>query len=290
MSKVPTYSEIYKSARNKLENCEIDNPNSEVMHMLWHCFGLGRAELIMRGSEIPNPEDYHNFLRILKKRCEGYPLQYCLGEWEFMGLNLNVGEGVLIPREDTSVLVEASLEKIKSIKDPKIIDLCSGSGCIALALESLIGGGAEIYAAEISEKAFNYLKKNCEKYDSDINLINDNIFNCYEKFDDEYFDLIISNPPYICSDNISCLQPEVHFEPTLALDGGDDGLEFYRKICRKWVPKLKFNGILAFEIGINQSEDVKNIMASNGIGSIEEFLDINNIPRAIIGEKHTDGV
>ena len=287
MSKAPTYSEIYKSGKEKLIKYEIDDAHSELLHMFWHCFGFCRSELIVRGSEIPNLEDYDNFLRILKKRCEGYPLQYCLGEWEFMGLNLNVGEGVLIPREDTSVLVEAAFDEVKFVETPKIIDLCSGSGCIALSLESLIKRKSDIYAVEISRRAFRYLKKNCEKYGSNINLINDDIFNCHKSFENEFFDLVISNPPYICSDNISCLQSDVRFEPSIALDGGDDGLEFYREICNRWVPKLKFNGILAFEIGINQSEDVKSIMASNGIGSIEEFLDINNIPRAIMGKKDT---
>lgn len=283
--KMQTYKEIYDRAKKTLENAGIDGVTSELLNIFWYCFGVDRADLILRSMATPNAKQYEKFCEIIKKRCSGMPLQYALGVCNFMDMDLSVGEGVLIPREDTSVVVKASLDAIDGIENPKIIDLCSGSGCIALALERNSYKQCDIYAVEISEKAFKYLSKNCQKYDSKVHLIKDDIFLCYENFENNYFDLIVSNPPYIKSDDISGLQSEVRTEPLLALDGGKSGLDFYEKICEIWISKLSIGGILSFEIGQGQYDDVKRIMESCGLTNIKCFLDINNICRAIIGQK-----
>lgn len=282
---MPTYREIYENAKRSLGNADVESINSELLDIFWYCFGISRLDLMICGSDTPEKSRYNEFCRVLQKRCSGEPLQYAVGKCNFMDMDLNVGAGVLIPREDTSVLVNASLDAIKNIKKPRIIDLCSGSGCIALALERGIHRPCDIYAVEISDKAFKYLSSNHKKYNSKAHLINDDIFSCYKEFENEYFDLIVSNPPYIKSDDIPNLQSEVRAEPHLALDGGKNGLDFYEKICKFWIPKLKKGGILSFEIGKDQCAEVKNIMESFGMAEIEAFLDINNIYRAVIGRK-----
>ena len=283
--KMPTYKEIYDDAKKRLQDAEIECANSELLNIFWYAFGLNRSDLILCSSKSPTVSEYDKFCVILQKRCSGMPLQYAVGRCNFMDMDLYVGDGVLIPREDTYVLVNASIEKIKNVKNPKIIDLCSGSGCVALAIEKYVGRPCNIYAAEFSSKAFEYLSENCKKYSSNVNLINDDIFSCYKNFEDCFFDLIVSNPPYIRSSEIPNLQTEVLSEPKLALDGGESGLEFYKKICKFWTPKLENGGTLAFERGQGQHNDVRKIMESYGITNIKFFLDINNIYRAVVGEK-----
>lgn len=279
------FGEIYEFARKKLTESGISSVNSELQHIFWYCFGMERADILLRAYEKPDKSEYDNFCKVLEKRCSGVPLQYAIGEWEFMGLRLSVGDGVLIPREDTSVVVNSAIKAIRGIKNPKIIDLCSGSGCIALAVEKILQFQCEIYAVEVSGKAFKYLCENLERNRSKIKAINNNIFNCYKDFDDDFFDLIISNPPYVESETIKDLQAEVLCEPKLALDGGIDGLDFYRNISKCWIPKLKGRGIMAFEIGQGQFETVKDIMQFSGITDIRGFLDINGIVRAVVGKK-----
>lgn len=250
---------------------------------------MEKSDIILNSSEPVLKEDVDKFLKILEKRKSGMPLQYSIGKWEFMNIELNVGEGVLIPREDTSVLVNALLENLAKKRPQatnlKIIDLCSGSGCIALALEKNIKPPAEIYAVEISAKAFDYLKMNHLKNSSKIKIINDDIFNCFYDFEDDTFDAVVSNPPYIRSSDIKNLQSEVCREPVLALDGGVDGLDFYRKICKYWVQKLRPGSILAFEVGFGQADDVKNIMQQNGLKTVSIQSDINSVPRAVLSVK-----
>lgn len=284
-----TWRELYFYGQKELKKIANISADSELLHIFWHCFKMEKSDIILNSSEPVLKEDVDKFLEILEKRKRGMPLQYSIGKWEFMNIELNVGEGVLIPREDTSVLVNALLENLAKkrpqAKKLEIIDLCSGSGCIALALEKNIKLPAEIYAVEISAKAFDYLKMNHLKNSSKIKIINDDIFNCFYDFEDDTFDAVVSNPPYICSSDIKNLQPEVLREPVLALDGGIDGLDFYRKICKYWIRKLRPGGILAFEVGFGQADDVKNIMQQSGLKTISILSDIDSVPRAILAVK-----
>lgn len=286
-----TWQELYFFGQKELKKIANISAESELLHIFWHCFKMEKSDIILNNFKSVSKKDVDKFLEILGKRKSGMPLQYCIGKWEFMNIELNVGEGVLIPREDTSVLVNALLENLAKnrprtrTKNLKIIDLCSGSGCIALALEKNIKSPAEIYAAELSVRAFDYLKMNHLKNSSKIKLINDDIFNCFSNFEDDTFDAVISNPPYVRSIDIKNLQPEVRREPVIALDGGIDGLDFYRKICKYWVQKLRLGGILAFEVGFGQSDDVKNIMRQSGLRIIASVTDINAVPRALLAVK-----
>ena len=202
-----------------------------------------------------------------------------------MELKFKVGEGVLIPREDTSVLVEESAIILSKKNSPCIADLCSGSGCVAISLDKKLNNNPQIYAVEISKKAFEYLNENIKDNKSSVVPVNADVFEVYKKFDDESLDAVVSNPPYIKNSEIKSLAEEVKKEPILAFSGGEDGLDFYKKICKFWVSKLKRGGMMAFEIGAGQAEDVKKIMKMNGFDEIKSFKDINEISRVLIGVK-----
>ncbi len=188
-----------------------------------------------------------NALEKAKKRATGYPLQYILGEWEFYGLPFKVKEGVLIPRPDTEILVEQLLSLAK--EGDRVLDLCTGSGCIAITAAK---HGLKTIAVELSREAFAIASENARLNGVEITLINDNAFG-FEKRVGEC-DFIVSNPPYLTKAEMAELQREVTFEPRMALDGGEDGLMFYRYIEEKYYPVLKNGGYLLFEIGYKQAD------------------------------------
>lgn len=278
-------NEFYKYARENLKDMPNDVLKNEVNILLMDRLNLDFTQLILNKDKSLNQEE----LEILKKdivmRCKGLPLQYILGKWQFMGNDFYVGKGVLIPREDTSCLVNLALSKVKDKENLAVVDLCSGSGCVGITLEKLLNNTKEVYAIEYSKEAFKYLSMNIENLKSKVKPINADIFQEYMNFKDSCFDLIVSNPPYIKREDIESLEREVLHEPILALDGGVDGLDFYRGICKFWTSKLKKGGYLAFELGIFQFDDVKNIMQEYGYDFIEYKVDINEIKRAIVGVK-----
>lgn len=279
------WNEICKKAENILKEEYKKTYKSELYSILRHCFGMSKVDLMMQKYENVDPKVQEKFFDIIKLRMKHKPLQYILGYWYFMDLKFKVGEGVLIPREDTEVLVRESLKYLKGMGTPTVIDLCSGSGCIAIALKKELGERANVYAAEISERAYSYLQENIALNKCMVNAINGDIFKIFNDFDDNFFDAVVSNPPYIKTSDLSSLQEEVKKEPEMALGGGEDGLYFYKNICKLWIPKIKSGGIIAFEVGIDQALEVKKIMKNYGINSIEVFKDINNIDRVILGQK-----
>ena len=215
----------------------------------------------------------------IKRRENGEPLQYILGKWDFYDLTFNVGKGVLIPRPETEMLVDFALEKIKDIKSPIVYDLCAGSGCIGLTV-AYHRKDAKVYLLEKEDDALAYLKSNKEKYNLDNTyVIQGDLFNV-DFSQISQADVILSNPPYIPASEIDGLQKEVHFEPVTALDGGADGLDFYRCICDKWISKVKKNGYVALECGEEQSADIISIF--NGKYSEKQVIyDFNNIDRIV---------
>ena len=278
-------SEFYNYAQEKLKYMESNILNNEINILLMDRLNLSFTQLILSKNKNLSQEKLEILKKDIDMRCKGNPLQYILGKWQFMDSNFYVGEGVLIPREDTSVLVNLAVSKTKDKEDLSVIDLCSGTGCIGITIEKISKNIKEVYAIEYSKDAFKYLLLNIENLKSKVKPINADIFEEYKNFDDLYFDLIVSNPPYIKRKDIKNLEREVLFEPALALDGGEDGLDFYRNICKFWTSKLKKGGYLAFELGIFQFEDVKNIMHRYGYNCINFERDINGIERAIIGVK-----
>lgn len=275
--------EFYEYSKKNLPDLDEHTLQNEVNILLEDYLNLSYTNHFLNRNKEISSENLEILKEAINKRSLGIPLQYILGHWEFMGLDLLIGKGVLIPREDTSSVVELAMSCKKFREKNNIIDICSGSGCIALSVEKNLKNNSDIYALEYSPDAFFYLKKNIEKENSSVKPVFGNLYEKYKDFSDGFFDFILSNPPYIKTNEIKTLEKEIFFEPQMALDGGNDGLDFYRGICKLWTPKLKIGGSLIFEIGKGQFEDVKKIMENSGYNSIEFKKDINGIIRAVSG-------
>lgn len=214
---------------------------------------------------------------IALKRAGGYPLQYIFGKWEFFGYEFFVGEGVLIPRPETELLVEAVLPSLS--EESKVLDLCSGSGCIPIACSK--ESGCKAYAVELYEKAFSYLEKNIAHNKANVTAVNGDALD-NSLLSGIEFDVILSNPPYLTKAEMNELQREVRFEPETALFGGDDGLYFYRMLFKLWKHRLKKGGVFAVEVGDKQAKAVKELMELEGFKA-EIISDYAGIERIVKG-------
>lgn len=272
---------LYNMVRSTLSNAGVFSPAFESFMIINLVFKKNYIDL---QDEDITEEKINNINLILQKRTEKYPLQYIVKNWSFFGLEFNIGEGVLIPRSDTEVLVEVGLNFIKKKTSPVIVDLCSGSGCVAISLANEVPS-AKIYAIEKSKEAYKYLEQNV-KLNKTFNVkpILADLKTVVNDFEDLSIDLIISNPPYIKTADIQTLQEEVKFEPAMALDGGIDGLDFYKIITKLWKKKLKQSGLLVFEVGVNQSQEVLNIMRLMNFDNLKCWKDLNGINRVISGK------
>lgn len=208
----------------------------------------------------------------------GEPLQYILGKWDFYESEFYVGEGVLIPRPETEELVELAVDILQNYENPIVIDLCSGSGCIGISIAKAVKN-SQVYCIEKSENAFFYLQKNANGIDN-VKCILGDISNEYQL---PKADLIISNPPYIKTKDIEFLQAEVKKEPVMALDGGTDGLDFYRIINDRWNDKLKNDGVLLLEIGDEQGETIKSVLTH--FNNIIVKKDLSGNDRIVVATK-----
>ncbi|MGM0379001.1 MAG: peptide chain release factor N(5)-glutamine methyltransferase [Bacillota bacterium] len=264
------YNELQDITRNFQNESEI---------LIENFTKLKKIDLIINRSLEIDESTVKKIKQKIKQRKNNVPLQYIIGNQEFMGLKFEVNEHTLIPRQDTEILVEKLVEIFKD-KECEILEIGSGSGAISVSLAKMIKD-ASVTSVDISKKALEVSKKNAKLNNvfKKIDFIESDIF---EKVDKK-FDLIVSNPPYIKSKEIEKLQKEVSiYEPKLALDGGKDGLDFYRNITKNAYKFLKQDGILAFEIGDNQVEDVKKIM-NDSFEKITVYKDLQKIDRAIIG-------
>ena len=271
--------DLYLKIRGILSEAEIEAPGLEARLLIEGVTGMNRASQIANSNSEISGEIQEKLISMAQKRAEHLPLQYILGKWSFMGFELKVGEGVLIPRDDTEVLVGLCLDYLKASDGKTALDLCAGSGAISVALDKL--ANADVTAVELSDKAYNFLLENIKG--TNIKPHKGDIFECYRDFEAKSFDLIASNPPYIKTDEIETLQTEVGYEPKTALDGGADGLDFYRAIARRWTPLLKSGGAMAFELGEGQAEYVGGLMADHGYINIKTAKDLGGTDRAIIG-------
>lgn len=276
-----TVREAYIKCKEILADSKIENETFEALCLFEKVTGFDRLGIISHGNEQITEEKLTELLSLVRRRCKHEPLQYILGSWSFCGLDFCVGKGVLIPRDDTEVVVNLCLDYLKNSESKKVIDLCAGSGAISVALEKL--AGAEVTALELSDDAYKFLEKNIKLNNSKVKAVKGDVFKAYCDFEDNSFDLIVSNPPYIKSDDIRTLQTEVRQEPRLALDGGKSGYDFYEAIIKNWSLKLRHGGALAFELGENQSDYVTALMKSQGFENIRTSLDLGGVQRAIIG-------
>lgn len=272
---------VYKRTKETLDKAGIESSQFEAKELIRYFLNISEAEIYSDVQKKFEQRDIEQLEYALEKRAGGYPLQYIIGEWEFYGYRFKVGEGLLIPRADTETLIEA-VNSLR-LKSPVITDLCSGSGCIAVTLEKEISG-SEVYAIEYSDKAFSYLKKNIEINNSKVHAVLGDIFDEKVILEMPLSDIIVSNPPYLTEKDMNNLQKEVHFEPEMALRGGSDGLDFYKKIVSLWKKKLKNNGYIVFEIGINQEEAVSKIFKENGFSDIKYVKDLSGIIRVVLAK------
>ena len=270
----------------KFKFAEIDDGDIEARYILEKVSGISYSQMLFKGDDIISEEIYNEALSMADRRLSGEPIQYILGTWDFMDFTFKVGEGVLIPRPETEILVEYISDKIKNVAEPVIYDLCSGSGCIGLSLKKL-HNDAKVYLVEKSDKALSYLKENHRTLCGDLEdttVIQGDILKIEDFADLPEADVIVSNPPYIRSNEIPTLQSEVLREPVMALDGGEDGLIFYRYLVSEWTKHLKDGGFMAFECGEDQAVDICKLFSDINFDS-EIVKDYNNIQRIVIGRK-----
>jgi release factor glutamine methyltransferase len=281
-----TYRELLKAQAERLEKAGCDNAFFDCSELLGLAMGKDcRSGTFESALDEQAESPVKSAFEVLCGRREnGEPLQYLLGEWEFYGIPIKVGKGVLIPRQDTETLVELAVNKYKKLDNLVIADLCSGSGCIALALEKYLRC-REVYAVEKSEAAAGYLRENVKMNGSAVKLVMGDVLgsSCVEIIPE--CDLIVCNPPYLTGEDMERLQKEVTHEPEEALFGGEDGLDFYRTVTRIWKNRLKTGGMLIYEIGMGQEDDVMQIMVQHGFENVRCKPDPCGIMRCVMGTK-----
>lgn len=279
-------AEVLKSATLRLEEGGIDSPKLDAEILLAHVLGWRRLSLYVDAEKILPLEKILRFNDWITQRLKKFPVAYLTGTKEFMGLAFAVNEHVLIPRPETEILTELVGEYLRSIGgEVNFADLGTGSGAICVSILKFVKS-ARACAVDVSAEALNVAKFNATKFhvEDRINFFQGDLF---APLEGKIFNAIISNPPYIPTGELDSLQAEVQREPRLALDGGEDGLNFYRRIISDAPKFLTDGGLLAFEVGINQAEAVKNLMAAN-FAEVEIFKDLAGIERVVAGNTISD--
>ena len=293
-----TIGKLKEIGKKQLKNLEDGNIKAHIL--LGFILNMSNSELVIYENKSVDEQDVNAYLQYLNEVKEGYPVQYITHNQAFMGLDFYVDENVLIPQPDTEILVEEAIRVInekntniaKDInkrekvidaqeinqEEYNVLDLCTGSGAIAISIAKYTN--AKVYASDVSNEALNVARKNAKKHETNIEFINSDMFNNIEKND---FDIIVSNPPYIEKSTIPLLDKEVQSEPQIALDGGDDGLDFYRIISEQAYRFLKKYGSLMLEIAYNQKNSVSELLAQNEhYSNIECIKDLAGNDRVII--------
>ena len=280
-----TNRQILVDGENILKNAGIEEYKSDAWLLFEYAFGMNRTSYLVKADcEVVSDTAVTSFKDMVNERATRKPLQHITGVQEFYGLEFNVNENVLIPRQDTEILVEEAIKIINKLdcKDTgyHILDMCTGSGCIAITLAKNCKNTV-VTGVDISDGALEVAVANKEKNSAtNVDFIQSNLF---ENINDK-FDVIVSNPPYIESDVIDTLMQEVKdFEPRLALDGEADGLKFYREITKESLRHIKPSGYLLYEIGHNQGEAVSNIMIENGYTAVKVIKDLAGLDRVVMG-------
>jgi len=276
-----TIFEAYNDCKKQLQTAGVEDYVFEAKQIIKHVTGYTNAQILAKYTQSLNEFQKNNLTAIIKQRLIRYPLQYIIGKWNFFGREFFVGPGVLIPRSDTETLIDVCLETLRQQQSaPRVLDLCAGSGCIGITLKGEFPD-AEVTLVEKFDEALAYTIKNAAHNKADVKIVKGDVLKT-EGADGKY-DLIVSNPPYINQKDMKVLQPEVQFEPTTALAGGDDGLDFYRHITKHYKNHIAKNGVLAFEVGINQAEAVAEIMRENGFVNVASRKDYAEIDRVVFG-------
>ena len=278
--------DILSQSISILKENNIEDANMKARVVLADLLGKNKEYLMIHEDDDIKEGLNKIFLNKIERLKNHEPLQYVINKQDFMGLELYVDENVLIPQPDTENLVEEVIllsdKKRKYIRDEiKILDLCTGSGAIAISLSKLINKSL-VYASDISKRALKIAEENSMKNHANVLFLKSDLFDKISKI--YKFDIIVSNPPYIESEVIKTLSEEVKKEPILALDGGEDGLDFYRKIAKEAKDYIDKEGYLALEIGYNQRTEVENILKENGYKNIYSRKDLGGNDRIVVGQ------
>lgn len=280
-----TYNNLYLDARQKLKAAGVEAAQLEARELVCFAAGKNREQFFRDMSLYASDEVEAKVEDLMARRLAGEPVAYLIGEWEFYGLPLDISRGVLIPRADTEVLAEQAILAARAAGEgARVLDLCAGSGCVGLAVAAN-APNCRAVLADVSEEALKICRQNIRRNDLNARVT------CVQADARQAppamlwdFDVIACNPPYIPTGDIDGLDPSVRdYEPRLALDGGDDGLDFYRDIAEKWRTALRLGGVLLFEVGIGQASGVEQILSRCGYEDIETFQDTGGIWRVVKG-------
>lgn len=285
-----TYQDLYMDTRRALKRAGVESAALEAREIVCCAANKNKEEFYRDNRLYTSPEIETRVRELLERRLRGEPVAYLVGEWEFMGLPLAVSPDVLIPRADTEVLAEQAVAYLKDCAEPaRVLDLCCGSGCIGLAVASQLPA-CRVVLSDVSEQALRITRMNVRMnhlQGRTAVLQADALLPPPSNFDG--FQCIVSNPPYIPSGEIAGLDVSVRdYEPHLALDGGADGLTFYRAIATRWKNALLPGGRLLFELGIGQADAVMRLMRAEGFGDLELYEDTQGIARVIAGTLYTE--
>ncbi len=279
-------AELRRDIASRLDVAGVPDAAFDADQLVLKALSMSRTEMALCPDREVDESQLSSINVLVKKRIAGYPLQYILGEWEFYGRPFYVGEGVLIPRADTEILVDSAIGFLKNTDGVKenggdVIDLCSGSGCIAISVATACPK-ARVTAVELYDEAYGYLLKNIERNGAKVNAVCADVLKKPENFGE--YDLILTNPPYIERATVDTLSSEVKTEPITALDGGRDGLDFYRAIAENWVPLIREGGAIMAEIGEEQASAVTELFGKKGL-DCKTVKDLNGLDRVIIGTR-----
>lgn len=274
-----TYKDALEYGKQRLLECEIEDANLDAWLLLEYVSGISRSWYFVHEDEEISENDIEEYQILIEQRGKHIPLQQLTKEAYFYGMKFFVNENVLIPRQDTEVLVEQVLSLSKGKENLKLLDMCTGSGCILLALLANLKQASGT-GVDLSEKALEVAQRNGKELGIEVSWVQSDLF---DKVSGSY-DIIVSNPPYIETSVIEGLMDEVKlYEPRMALDGTEDGLFFYREITMQAGKYLKNNGILAFEIGYNQGKAVSEFMKENGYKEVQVLQDFAGLDRVVTG-------
>ncbi len=276
------YGEALKSGAEYLRSRDIADAEYDAWYLLEFAGHISRAEYLLRRTEKMPKEVYIRYEELLRERGKRIPLQHLTGEQEFMGLSFTVNDRVLIPRQDTELLAEEALKRLRP--GARVLDLCTGSGCIAISLKK-IRADLDVTASDLSGQALEIARENAKRLMTDIDFVQSDLL---EELSGT-FDMIVSNPPYIPTKTIDTLMEEVRFhDPKMALDGGADGLFFYRRIIAESKSHITLGGWLIFEIGHDQGETVSHMMMEGSYTGVRVIKDLSGLDRVVVGTWHKE--
>ena len=284
-----TYNDLYLATRTALKNAGVEAYALEARLLVAYAVGKTKEEFVRDLRLYTSDENEQKIEALLQRRISGEPLAYLIGEWEFYGLPLDISEQVLIPRSDTEVLAGEAIRWLQTQQDARVLDLCAGSGCVGLAVASQVHA-CRVVLGEKSEAALRICRQNIRRSGL-LGRVTPMPADALEPPTRQLgeFDCIVCNPPYIPTQDIETLDVSVRdYEPHMALDGGEDGLEFYRAISENWREALHPGARLYFEVGIGQADSVLRIMRRQGFGELEIVPDTAGIPRVVYGTLYNE--